>query len=48
MNVPKGIVWAVCPICGKIYRYRDIYFMKNMTCQSRECRKAFLSKKEET
>jgi hypothetical protein len=32
------IVFAVCPVCGKGYRYRKEYFMKNKTCPSRECK----------
>ena len=35
------IIKAICPICGKEYRYRDIYFMKNYTCPSRDCKEKF-------
>jgi hypothetical protein len=46
MTSSSVLVTAICPICGKEYRYRDIYFMKNRTCPSRECKEAFLNKKE--
>ncbi len=34
----ENIVTVLCPICGKEYRYRKEYFIKNMTCSSRKCK----------
>jgi hypothetical protein len=34
------IVRALCPICGKEYKYRKEYAMKNKTCPTRECKNA--------
>lgn len=37
----EKIVTAICPICGKEYKYRKEYFMKNVTCPSRECKNKY-------
>lgn len=32
------IVKAICPVCGKEYKYREEYAMNNRTCPTRECK----------
>jgi hypothetical protein len=40
------IVHTVCPICGKPYKYRKEYWMKNQAC-SRECKDKYQTRQVE-
>ena len=35
------IITAICPICGKEYKFREEYYMKNKTCPTRECKNKY-------